>query len=67
MKKPPGANLVMISLPGEYAAMEAKLALRKGMHAFIFSDLPLEDELELKKLGADKGLLVMGAGARAPP
>ena len=63
IEETPGANLVMISLPGEYAAMEAKLALRKGMHAFIFSDLPLEDELELKKLGADKGLLVMGPGA----
>lgn len=57
------SNLVMISLPGEYAAMEARYALQKGKHVFIFSDLPIEDELELKRIGAENNLLVMGPGA----
>ena len=57
------SNLVLISLPGEYAGLEARRALLAGKNVFIFSDLPLKDELELKALGAEKGLLVMGPGA----
>ena len=57
------ANLAMISLPGEFAAMEAKYALNHGMHVFIFSDLTVEEECMLKKLGEEKDLLVMGPGA----
>ncbi len=54
-------DLVQISLPGEYAAEEAKKALEKGLDVFIFSDnVPIEQEKELKKLGEEKGLLVMG-------
>ena len=54
-------DLVQISLPGEYAAAEAKEALEKGLDVFIFSDnVSLEDELELKRLGMEKGRLVMG-------
>ena len=57
-------NLAIISLPGEYAADEALNALEKGMHVFIFSDnVPLEDELEMKRIGREKNLLVMGPGA----
>ena len=59
----PGMNLALISLPSEYAGLEAKRALLSGMHVFIFSDLPLEKEIELKRIGAEKGLLVMGPGA----
>ena len=56
-----GYNLVQISLPGEYAFDEAKKALEKGCDVFIFSDsVSLEDELALKQLGHEKGLLVMG-------
>ncbi len=56
-----GANLALISVPGEYAALEAHRALSSGMHVFLFSDhVPLEDELELKRRGAERGLLVMG-------
>ena len=54
-------DLVQISLPGEYAAAEAMKALEKGLDVFIFSDnVSLEEELELKEYGREKGLLVMG-------
>ena len=57
----PGANLALISVPGEYAALEAHRALSAEMHVFLFSDhVPLEAELELKRRGAELGLLVMG-------
>ncbi len=56
-----GWNLCQISLPGEYAAAEAKKAINKGMDVFIFSDnVSIEEELELKQLGYEKDVLVMG-------
>ncbi len=56
-----GWNLCQISLPGEYVAEEAKKAIGKGMDVFIFSDnVSIEDELELKRLGEERGVLVMG-------
>jgi len=57
----PEANLALISVPGEYAAFEARRALRRGLHVFLFSDnVPLEDEVALKRLAQQLGLLVMG-------
>ena len=54
-------DLVQISLPGEYAAAEAKKAITLGLDVFMFSDnVPIEDEAALKKLGREKGRLVMG-------
>jgi FdrA protein len=48
-------------VPGEYAAFEARRALRSGLHVFLFSDnVSLEEEIGLKSLGDDLGLLVMG-------
>lgn len=59
----PEANLVFISVPGEFATQEAKNALNRGLNTFIFSDnVPLEDEVELKKMALEKGLWVMGPG-----
>ncbi|MGH2886090.1 MAG: hypothetical protein ACRDPA_25905, partial [Solirubrobacteraceae bacterium] len=56
-----GANVALISVPGEYAALEAHRALSSGMHVFLFSDhVPLEAEIELKRRGTELGLLVMG-------
>jgi FdrA protein len=56
-----GANLAIISTPGRYAAAEALKALRLGLNAFIFSDnVPLEQEIELKREAHDRGLIVMG-------
>jgi FdrA protein len=58
-----GANLALISLPGEYAVLEAHRALTAGMHVFLFSDhVSAADEVELKRRGAARGLLVMGPG-----
>lgn len=57
----PEANLVLVSTPGPYATAEALKALKRGMHVFLFSDnVPIEDEIELKRIGRARGLLVMG-------
>ena len=54
-------NLALISTPGDYAAAEAMKALRLGMNVMLFSDnVGLEDEIALKKLAREQGLLVMG-------
>jgi len=59
----PQANLALISVPGEFAKLEALKALRRGLHVLLFSDnVPLEDEVELKRLAREKGLLMMGPG-----
>ena len=57
----PEINLVLISVPGRFAAFEARRALRAGKHVMIFSDnVSIEDERALKGLAASKGLLLMG-------
>ena len=57
----PQANLALISTPGEFAVAEAEKALRFGLHVMIFSaDIALEDEMFLKRMARDRGLLVMG-------
>jgi FdrA protein len=56
-----GANVAVVSVPGEYAVLEAHRALTEGMHVFLFSDhVSVGDELALKRRGAARGLLVMG-------
>lgn len=56
-----GANLALISVPGEYAAAEARRALERGLHVMLFSDnVPLDDEVALKDLALARGLLMMG-------
>jgi len=55
------SNLALISTPGEYAAAEAMKALRLGMNAMLFSDnVPVEQEVALKRYAETRGLLVMG-------
>jgi len=57
----PDANLVVISIPGEYAAREARRALEAGLNVFLFSsNVSLDDELALKQFAAQQGLIVMG-------
>jgi FdrA protein len=57
----PGANLALISVPGAWAAAEARKALRLGLHVMLFSDhVSVEDEVVLKRLARDRGLLLMG-------
>lgn len=57
----PEANLAVISVPGKYAAGEARKALDKGLNIFLFSDnVSVEEELSLKQYADQHGLLVMG-------
>jgi FdrA protein len=57
----PSARWVLVSVPGRYAASVARDALRLGRHVFLYSDnVPLQDEVELKRMAAQRGLLVMG-------
>jgi FdrA protein len=56
-----GADLAIVSTPGRYAAAEALKALRLGLNAFVFSDnVPIEQEVELKREAHARGLIVMG-------
>jgi FdrA protein len=57
----PEANIAVISVPGEFAAREAKQALKLGLHVMLFSDnVSAEDEKALKEMAREKGLFVMG-------
>jgi FdrA protein len=57
----PGANLAAISVPGAHARFEAMRALQRGLHVFLFSDnVPLADELALKREALRRRLLMMG-------
>lgn len=61
IKYMPDSNMVVISLPGAYAAAEAKKALEEDKHVMLFSDnVTIEQEKELKELAVSKGLLMMG-------
>ena len=54
-------NLALVSVPGEYAAAEATKALKSGLNVMLFSDnVALADEVAMKRLAADKKLLLMG-------
>ncbi len=58
------ADLAVVSVPGEYAALEAHKALGAGMDVLLFSDgVPVADEVDLKRRAHELGLLVMGPGA----
>ncbi len=57
----PQANLALISVAGHHAFEPARQALEAGCHVLIFSDnVSLDQEIELKRLGRSRGLLVMG-------
>ena len=57
----PGANLAIVSVPGPFAAREARRALARGLHVLVFSDnVPIEEEIALKREGRARGRLVMG-------
>ncbi len=61
LKMVPEANLLVVSVPGIYAAREVRNALERDLHVMLFSDnVSLEDEIALKKLAVEKGLLMMG-------
>ncbi|MGC8564075.1 MAG: acyl-CoA synthetase FdrA [Fervidicoccaceae archaeon] len=60
----PDANLAIVSVPGEYARDVTMKFLERGIHVHLFSDhVPEEHEVELKRYGYERGLLVLGPGA----
>lgn len=57
----PDSNMAVISIPGQYVRYQSEKLLKKGLNQMIFSDNVLvEDEIHLKKIGVEKGLLVLG-------
>ena len=63
LSPPGGPNIAVVSVPGEFAKLEVSRAIKNNIHTFLFSDnLNLDEEVELKRRAADKGLLMMGPG-----
>src|SRR6266536_3021170 len=61
LRRDEAANLVVISVAGEHAWLEAEQALHHRLHVFLFSDnVTIEQEQRLKALAVSKGLLLMG-------
>lgn len=61
LRDAPVDSVVLVSVPGASATVEAMDALDAGRDVMIFSDnVPLEQEVALKRVAADRGLLVMG-------
>ena len=57
----PAANLAIVSVPGAFAAREARRALERGLNVMLFSDnVPVREEVALKALARERGLLMMG-------
>ncbi|ENV9332139.1 acyl-CoA synthetase FdrA [Klebsiella aerogenes] len=57
----PQSNLAIISVNGLFAAREARQALQNDLNVMLFSDnVSIDDELALKQLAHEKGLLMMG-------
>ena len=60
----PSANIAIISVPGDYAALEANKALARGLDVLLFSDnVSRADEIALKEHAAARNRLIMGPGA----
>jgi FdrA protein len=56
-----GPGLALISVPGQHAFTEAMDAVESGCDVLLFSDnVPVWQEVALKQLAAERGLLVMG-------
>jgi len=61
LESAPESNLALISVPGDFAAAEARKALRQGLHVMIFSDnVTVADEVALKSEARAAGRLLMG-------
>lgn len=59
-QKLPRANLLLVSVAGEYAASVAREGLLANKNVMLFSDnVPLEQEVELKTMARERGLIVM--------
>src|SRR5207245_496228 len=61
LRAAPDANIALISIPGLYAAAEARRALRAGLHVMLFSDnVPVEQEIDLKRLARERRPMLTG-------
>lgn len=64
LDRQPGSTVAVISVGGDYAALETTKALTAGLHVLLFSDnVSVAEEIELKAMATELGLLVMGPGA----
>lgn len=64
LARAPETSVAVISVPGDYAALEAHKALSAGLDVLLFSDnVSVEAEVALKTRAARLGRLVMGPGA----
>lgn len=56
-----GTNFAIFSIPGQYAKLDVMDALEKGLNVMLYSDnVPIEDEIFLKKFAVKNDLLMMG-------
>jgi FdrA protein len=61
LRRNPDTNLLMVTVPGPYASLEVAAGLEAGLHVFCFSSgMDVDEEVALKELAVDKGLLLMG-------
>lgn len=64
LRQQPASNIAVISVPGDYAALEAHKALASGLDVLLFSDnVSRQDEIELKEHARLRDRLLMGPGA----
>jgi FdrA protein len=61
MSADPTLTVAAVSTPGVHAPVVVEQALDAGLHVFCFSDnVSRDDELRLKRIAVDRGLLLMG-------
>jgi FdrA protein len=64
LTRSPDRTVAVISVPGDYAALETHKALSAGLDVLLFSDnVDVAAEIELKDRAVAEGRLVMGPGA----
>lgn len=61
LRRQPQARWALVSTPGRFAGRVAREALDRGLHVFLYSDnVPLAEEVALKRQAARHGRLVLG-------
>jgi len=64
LSKNPDISIALISIPGQYVKDVAMKLIDRGINLHIFSDnVPINDEIEIKKRALEKNVLVLGPGA----
>lgn len=62
--KNPDISIALISIPGQYVRDIALKLIDRGINLHIFSDnVPIEDEIEIKRRAVERNVLVLGPGA----